>query len=86
MTFHEKLAKLTEDRRKTRLSLRAGLPANAISNYLSRRQMPSADIALRISQVLDVDVAWLVDDTQTWPPMRVKEREVLQGYAAAVAV
>jgi len=68
MTFHEKLAKLTEDRKKTVISRRAGLPPTAINNYISKQQTPSCVVALRIARALHVSVDWLIDDSQTWPP------------------
>ena len=68
MTFHEKLKKLTEDRIKSVMSIRAGLPRMAISNYLAKKQTPSCDVALRIARTLGVSVEWLIDDSRGWPP------------------
>ncbi|HEX4055989.1 MAG TPA: helix-turn-helix transcriptional regulator [Tepidisphaeraceae bacterium] len=70
MTFQEKLKRLTEDYHRSRLSLRAGLPPNAISDYVNKGHLPSASIALRIAKVLNVSVEWLIDDTRDWPPLR----------------
>jgi transcriptional regulator with XRE-family HTH domain len=75
MTFTEKLARLTEDRCKTRVSVRAGLPSTAISNYITKRSTPGADVALRLSRALNVSVEWLIDDAQDWPPVWVNAPE-----------
>ena len=80
MTFHEKLKRLTEDRKCSVLCRRIGLPPYTIANYLCKKQTPSAPIALRLARVLGVDLAWLVDDEQGWPPVRAHEAE-LQGAA-----
>ena len=69
MTFHEKLHVLTEDRKKRALSRRTGLPADAITAYLSKRHMPSGEVALRLARVLGVSVEWLLDDAQGMPPV-----------------
>jgi transcriptional regulator with XRE-family HTH domain len=68
MTFTEKLARLTADKNKSSLAKAAGLPATAISNYISRKYIPRADTALRIAKALNVPLEWLADDAQPWPP------------------
>jgi transcriptional regulator with XRE-family HTH domain len=85
MRIHEKLARLTKDLKKTMVCKRAGIPNNAISNYISKEQMPSADVAFRLAKALAVDVAWLVDDRQNWPPMRVTGRRVVERYLEPTA-
>jgi plasmid maintenance system antidote protein VapI len=69
MTFAEKLARLTEDRLKTRVSRKAGLPPAAISDYIAKGNTPGADTALRLARVLGVSVEWLIDNDQEWPPV-----------------
>lgn len=80
MTFSEKLKRLTEDRRCTVLSRRAGLPPTALSDYIAKGHTPRADTALRIARVLGVSVEWLIDDAQEWPPVlaHVGGRETAQ--------
>jgi transcriptional regulator with XRE-family HTH domain len=76
MTFGEKLARLTTERRipKSHASTAAKLPANAISDYISKGYVPRADTALRIAHALGVTLDWLADDTQEWPPPDGKTR------------
>jgi transcriptional regulator with XRE-family HTH domain len=66
MKFKEKLEKLTLGRR-AEISEKAGLPASAISNYLSKNQIPRADKAVKIAQAVDVPVDWLFSDEKEWP-------------------
>ncbi len=75
MNFTDKLKRLTEDRIKSKLSVRAGLPPTAISNYIARGYLPSASTALVLARVLDVSVEWLIDDKKEWPPVRVEQSE-----------
>ncbi len=82
MTFHEKLSMLTEERNKSALCRRAGLPICTISNYIAKKQTPGGDVALRLARVFGVDVSWLLDDAESWPPMRVTKRVVAAAYAA----
>jgi len=85
MQFHEKLARLTEDRIKTVLSKRAGLPAMAISNCLAKKQMPSAETAFRIARALGVSLAWLCDPHANWPPVRTADPDAAVEAAAGPA-
>lgn len=82
MTFNEKLRRLTEDKKKTVLSIRCGLPRTAISDYCAKRCKPSCVTVLAISRVLGVDLEWLIDERQEWPP---KHREPSDTTAQAVA-
>lgn len=75
MTFTQKLARLTEDRHKVRISRRAGLAPTTVSNYLNRGSMPGADVAFRLARALNVSVEWLLDDSQDWPPVWVNAPE-----------
>ena len=49
MNLHEKLERLTEDRNKAAVSRRAGLPMNAISDYLNKGHRPSVGKVFRIA-------------------------------------
>jgi transcriptional regulator with XRE-family HTH domain len=84
MTFAEKLRRLIDDGclKATRISERAGLGKNAIASYLAKRCIPRGDIALRIARAFRVNVAWLLDDSQGWPPVRV-ETEIAAVQDAA---
>lgn len=75
MTFLQKLARLTADRHKVRISRRAGLAPTTVSNYLNRGSMPGADIAFRLARALNVSVEWMLDDSQGWPPVWVNAPE-----------
>jgi transcriptional regulator with XRE-family HTH domain len=68
MKFTEKLAKLTEGKNKQKLGEDAGLPQTAISNYISKGNVPRVDSALALARALNVPLEWLVDDEQDWPP------------------
>ena len=69
MRFAEKLAKLTENGGKAKLSQKAGLPSTAISDYISKGNvLPRVDKALSLARALAVPLEWLADDAQGWPP------------------
>lgn len=70
MTFGEKLAALTKGRSKAELSREAGLPPNAISDYINKAYLPRVDTALALAKVLEVSVDWLADDEKDFPPMK----------------
>ena len=84
MTFHEKLSKLTEDRKKNVLCRRAGLRPTFISSCLSSGKMPSVTHALALARVLGVSFEWLVDDAREWPPVPAEttSRELQTSTAA----
>jgi transcriptional regulator with XRE-family HTH domain len=71
MNLHEKLERLTEDRNKAAVSRRAGLPMNAMSDYLNKGHRPSVGKVFRIARALFVSVEWLLDDSRGWPPVWV---------------
>jgi transcriptional regulator with XRE-family HTH domain len=68
MRFTEKLERLTATLNKTKVAKEAGLPSSAVSNYLSKEQMPRGDNALALARSLGVSVEWLVDEEMDWPP------------------
>lgn len=67
MKLAEKLGKLTQERNKAELSRTAGLPATAISDYVSKGYIPKADTALKLARALEVPVEWLIDDEADFP-------------------
>jgi len=74
MKFTEKLEKLTESENRSRICRRAGLPASAISNYITNGQMPGLEPALKIAAALDVPLDWLADDSRGFPvPAKVHQ-------------
>jgi transcriptional regulator with XRE-family HTH domain len=68
MKFAEKLARLTAEKNKQKVAIDAGLPPTAISNYITKNNVPRADTALALARALDVQLDWLVDDNRDWPP------------------
>jgi hypothetical protein len=68
MQFLEKLERLTAKANMAKKSRDAGLPATAISNYLTKRQLPRADTGLSLARSLNVGFEWLFDDAREWPP------------------
>jgi transcriptional regulator with XRE-family HTH domain len=68
MIFAEKLVRATAEQNKAKVSRAAGLPPTAISNYITKKQLPRADTALALARALGVPLEWLIDDAQDWPP------------------
>jgi len=67
MKFAEKLARLCDGLNKAKVSRDAGLPPNAVSDYINKGYLPRVDTALSLARVLNVSLDWLADDIQTWP-------------------
>jgi transcriptional regulator with XRE-family HTH domain len=82
MTFREKISRLMEDRRPSRIAAAAGLSVVSLHNYLRRGSIPRADAALRLSRALNVDFKWLCDDSADWPPIWVNPPEATPNKAA----
>lgn len=77
MTFTEKLTRLTAEQSKKRIAKAAGLPNAAISNYISKKQMPRGDKALALARALEVPVEWLLDDEQDeWPAPKIAKPSI----------
>lgn len=81
MTFREKLARLTDDRKKNKIAARAGMSPAAFYDLLHKNHTPRAATALRVARALGVDLDWLIDDSQDWPP--VGKTSQPQALAAA---
>lgn len=78
MTIHEKLERLLETQNLTKLCGKVdGLKPAAVANILTRKSVPKSDTALRLARALAVDPGWLIDDTQSWPPVRTEKREAI---------
>lgn len=85
----EKLSKILSEKGITQQAFeaQAALPKNRISKWKDDQGEPSARQALRISQLLDVDVAWLIsddgpDEPPTPPDIPDDETQVLTLYRA----
>ena len=77
MTIAAKLVRLTEVMNKAALARKAGLPDMAITNIIIRnRQTVRFATAKALAEVLEVDVVWLLDNDQDWPPIRVEQKAV----------
>ena len=70
MTFGEKLAELVAPGRRSKMALAAGLPPNAISDYINKGYLPKLDTALALAKVLGVSLDWLANDELLPPPPR----------------
>ncbi|HMO25455.1 MAG TPA: helix-turn-helix transcriptional regulator [Tepidisphaeraceae bacterium] len=68
MTFGEKLDRLVEGGRRTAVSRAAGLPPNAISDYINKGHLPRLDKGQAIARALGVSLGWLADDEVGYPP------------------
>lgn len=74
MTFAEKLTKLLDQKRWPQQRLREVLSspvgqATAHGWVTGKSPLPRADQALEIAKALDVDLVWLLDDKQEFPPV-----------------
>jgi len=67
MKFGEKLRELTAKINKRATSRAAGLPPNAINDYIKKNYVPRADTALALARALNVPLDWLVDETRDCP-------------------
>jgi transcriptional regulator with XRE-family HTH domain len=73
MTINEKLKRLTRFMHKAAVCRAALVGENTLWRIIDRQQMPSASVAFRLAQALGVDVGWLLDDSASWPPVRLDE-------------
>lgn len=77
MTFGEKLASLTANQNRAELSRRAGLPPNAISDYINKDYLPRVDTAAALARALNVSLDWLADDrAEAIPPERTESEKL----------
>ncbi len=75
MTIHEKLDRLTRLHSRQAVSKAAGLYKGALTAILSRKSPISTQAAVGLARAMSVDVAWLIDDSKGWPPVRIEEPE-----------
>ncbi len=68
MTFHEKLAKLMEDRTEVDVNRNAGLEQGYIGGCLAGQAEPGGFKVLKLARYFGVPVEWLLDDATPWPP------------------
>jgi len=62
MKFSEKLTRLLGDRDQAAVAEDAEITPAAMSSYVNGKGMPSVAAAIRLAEVLDCDLLWLVDD------------------------
>ena len=80
MTVGEKLKRLTEGKNRAEIARRADVPAQSLTNYVVRETEPSASAALKLARALEVDLAWLVDDSADWPPPKLTEAKSIRSF------
>jgi transcriptional regulator with XRE-family HTH domain len=72
MNFSEKLKRCSQSINKSKAAEAVGLSPTTISNYIAKGSIPRADIAQKIATALGVSLAWMVDDSQDWPPPKIE--------------
>ncbi|HUO10084.1 MAG TPA: helix-turn-helix transcriptional regulator [Phycisphaerae bacterium] len=82
MTVYEKLKRLTEFCNKSAISKAAGLSSSTLGSILANKPSITIPTAAALARVLRVDVAWLIDDSKGWPPVRVESSEPVTSSAA----
>jgi hypothetical protein len=75
MTLHQKLERLTRFCSKRAVSVAAGLGPQYLYNALAEKNEISARSAFALARVLRVDVTWLLDPDQSWPPVRIESAD-----------
>ncbi|HUO07066.1 MAG TPA: helix-turn-helix transcriptional regulator [Phycisphaerae bacterium] len=68
MKFAEKLKRLTVGVNKAKVAREAGLPTNAVNDYIGRGYIPRLDKALKLARALNVSLEFLADDSADFPP------------------
>jgi transcriptional regulator with XRE-family HTH domain len=72
MTMKQKLAALLADRKASAIASQAGVTSQTLSGYRTGKYVPGADVAFRLALALGVDLTWLMDEAQAWPPVPAK--------------
>jgi transcriptional regulator with XRE-family HTH domain len=75
MTFNEKLRRLLKNMNITAVARDAGVKRNTVESYLKRGSVPNIEIANALAGALGVEVGWLVNPDENWPPARVDTEE-----------
>jgi hypothetical protein len=81
MTIHEKIDRLTKLANRRAVSKAAGLGSSTLGTILRRKAGITTTTATALARVLGIEVGWLVDDSQGWPPVR-KEADAQEPVAA----
>lgn len=81
MTIHQKLERLLRFSSKTAVSRAAGLGASTLGAILARKSDISVNSASSLACVLEVDAAWLMDDSAGWPVVPARERKNAEAVA-----
>jgi transcriptional regulator with XRE-family HTH domain len=82
MPITEKLKRLTSMTSPKKLAVASGLKPTTVFNYIQGRVIPRADKAVALADALGVDVRWLLDDRQGWPPVRAEHADASAASAA----
>ncbi len=83
MNFQQKLKKIKGIVKIGVVAERAGISAQSMSNYIHRGNGPRYDVAVRIAKALGVEVSWMLDDEQDWPPVWTDRNRVFANDDAA---
>jgi transcriptional regulator with XRE-family HTH domain len=73
MTFAEKLNALMHDKRVGITAERIGIHPVTLNDYRRGKFMPKSETAAKLARVLGVDLTWLLDESQAWPPVPAKK-------------
>lgn len=74
MTIAEKLKRFSQTHNMSAIARATGVSRTCIGQICKGSQ-PRASVAVRLARALGVDVAWLIDDTAEWPPVRNEAAE-----------
>jgi transcriptional regulator with XRE-family HTH domain len=86
MQLHEKISRLLKPYNRSVIAQAAGVTPETLHNAALGRCTPRLQTLKRIAVALGVDVSWMIDDSQVWPPVRVRpstDLEAMQGAAVA---
>lgn len=80
MPFSEKLKRLRKEKRWSQLDLAQSIDSDArqISRYEKGRITPSTDVVLRMAEVFDVSVDYLLREDALRRPLKIHDQEIVQ--------
>lgn len=82
MDFYDRIEALLLERNEKRLHLAEvlGLQNQSFTNWKKRRNIPAADIVLKIAQHFDVSMEWLLTGTDKKESFSVEERHLISIF------
>jgi transcriptional regulator with XRE-family HTH domain len=83
MTLHEKLKRLTRLVNLAALSRDVGVSQTAIWQWVAGKKTPRVESVTPLARALRVEVSWLIDDSQDWPPVRIPDPDSAEVTAVA---